>query len=145
MKSDTVRSGASSATPAVHHPVTISKWVNEPLPQWDQILTAHDVARLARRPPWLLSGMALLGRFPRKHRFRGHKIGWLRSDICDWMASDLPAISTPPYAEPRRRLRAPIGPRQECLSLEVTLSCAKSRTCVNQGISGFGGPAKARL
>jgi predicted DNA-binding transcriptional regulator AlpA len=69
--------------------IPVSRWVNEPLPAWDQLLTAHDVARLTRRPRWLLAGMVLLQRFPKKRRFRGRKIGWLRSDVLDWLTKDL--------------------------------------------------------
>jgi hypothetical protein len=67
-------------TPAVRQSILLLRWVNEPFPLWDQILTAHEVARLARRPPWFVRGMAVMGRFPRKRRFRGCGIGWLRSD-----------------------------------------------------------------
>ncbi len=67
--------------------VSISRWVNEPYPAWDRILTAHDVARLIRRPPWLLGSMAAVGQFPKRQRFRGKNLGWLRADILDWMGS----------------------------------------------------------
>jgi hypothetical protein len=30
--------------------VSVSKWVNERFPAWEQLLSAHDVASLARRP-----------------------------------------------------------------------------------------------
>jgi predicted DNA-binding transcriptional regulator AlpA len=70
----------------VRQAVSISPWVNEPYPNWDRILTAHDVARLIRRPPWMLSTMVAVGQFPRKQQFRGKKIGWLRADILEWMA-----------------------------------------------------------
>jgi integrase len=43
--------------------VTLSKWVNERFPPWEQLLSAHDVARLTRRPRWVLLGLMLLGRF----------------------------------------------------------------------------------
>ena len=66
--------------------VSISRWVNEPYPAWDRILTAHDVARLIRRPQWMPCSMAAIGQFPRKQRFRGKKIGWLKADILEWMA-----------------------------------------------------------
>jgi hypothetical protein len=66
--------------------ISISPWVNEPYPAWDLMLTAHDVARLIRRPPWMIRSLAAVGRFPPKRRFRGKKIGWLKADILDWMA-----------------------------------------------------------
>ena len=34
--------------------VVLSPWVNEPLPAWEELLSAHDVARLTRRPRWVL-------------------------------------------------------------------------------------------
>lgn len=66
--------------------VTLSKWVNERFPAWEQLLSAHDVARLTRRPRWVLLGLSLLGRFPRKHCVRGRRI-WLRADVLDWIGS----------------------------------------------------------
>ena len=65
--------------------VTLSKWVNERFPPWEQLLSAHDVARLTRRPRWVLLGLMLLGRFPRKQCFHGRRIGWLRDDVLDWI------------------------------------------------------------
>jgi predicted DNA-binding transcriptional regulator AlpA len=66
--------------------VSISRWVNEPYPAWDRILTAHDVARLIRRPPWIIRSLAAVGQLPKRQRFRGKKIGWLKADVLDWMA-----------------------------------------------------------
>ena len=71
--------------------ITLSKWVNERFPPWDQLLSAHDVARLTRRPQWVLLGMMLLGRFPRKHCFHGRRIAWLRRDVLDWIG-DRPSV-----------------------------------------------------
>jgi hypothetical protein len=65
--------------------VTLSKWVNERFPPWEQLLSAHDVARLTRRPRWVLLGLMLLGRFPTKQCFHGRQIGWLRDDVLDWI------------------------------------------------------------
>ena len=67
--------------------VSISRWVNDPYPAWDRILTAHDVAlRLIRRPPWMLCSVVALWRFPKRQRFRGKHIGWLKADLLEWMA-----------------------------------------------------------
>ena len=41
--------------------VTLPPWVNEPLPGFSDLLSAHDVARLTRRSRWVLSGFMLLG------------------------------------------------------------------------------------
>ena len=68
--------------------VSLSRWVNESLPPCQEILTAHDVARLTRRPQWVLSALTLLGRFPRKRRFRGRRIGWHRSDVVQWLGEE---------------------------------------------------------
>ena len=113
MNLDSVRTDLKANVLPVHREITISQWVNEPLPAWDQVLTAHDVARLTRRPPWLRCGMALLRRSSKKRRFRGYKIGWLRSEILDWMDSgfrvdsailvaNLPVEPPQKFALPRR-------------------------------------------
>jgi predicted DNA-binding transcriptional regulator AlpA len=79
----------SAPSAAVSKNVTLSRWVNEQFPAWEQLLSAHDVARLTRRPRWVLLGMLMLRQFPRKHRFHGRAIGWLRADVLDWMARDI--------------------------------------------------------
>lgn len=71
--------------------VVLSPFVNERFPAWEDLLSAHDVARLMRRPRWVLAGLAFFGRFPRKRRYHGHSIGWLRSDVLSWLARDLRA------------------------------------------------------
>ena len=86
--------GASNPVEAITSPVasprvSLSPYVNEPLPNWEELLSAHDVARLTRRPRWVVLSLALLGRFPRKHRYHGRNIGWLRSDVVTWLARDL--------------------------------------------------------
>jgi hypothetical protein len=86
MSTNSAQDGVGLGGIGVRQRVSISRWVNEPYPAWDQILTAHDVARLIRRPPWMLCSMAAIGRFPRRQRFRGKNIGWLKADILDWMA-----------------------------------------------------------
>ena len=77
------------ALPVASHRVSLSPYVNEPLPNWEELLSAHDVARLTRRPRWIVLSLALFGRFPRKHRYHGRNIGWLRSDVVNWLARDL--------------------------------------------------------
>ena len=80
--------------------VELSPWVNERSPAWEQLLSAHDVARLTRRPRWILQGLALFGRFPRKRRYHGRQIGWLRSDVAHWLAEDLRAANDPEFSSP---------------------------------------------
>ena len=70
--------------------VRVSPRVNEKLPALNQILSAHDVARLTRRNRWVLCALSFLGRFPRKQRFRGHSIGWDRVEILEWLTQPKP-------------------------------------------------------
>jgi hypothetical protein len=80
MSTDT--SGSRTPVDAVRTDnLSLSKWVNEPLPPWSEIVNAHEVARLTRRHRWILSASTLLGRFLRRQHFRGRRIGWLRSDV----------------------------------------------------------------
>lgn len=84
MKAD----ASSSETPraaANSQPVSLSKWVNEKLPPLNEILSAHEVARLTRRHRWFLTALTLLGRFPRQERFRGRAIGWRKSELEFWL------------------------------------------------------------
>jgi predicted DNA-binding transcriptional regulator AlpA len=114
-------------TPPTKTKVRLSPWVNEKLPSLEQLLSAHDVARLTRRPKWLLSGLMLLGRFPKKQRFRGRQIGWSRADIIDWLCRDL-ATEEPAHrvdSTPRRCAKA--VPLQPCLPLECTVPCTQKR------------------
>lgn len=74
-------------------PLTISRWVNEPYPSLGELLSAHDVARLTRRPRWMLVGLGLIGRFPRRRRLRGHWIGWCRSEVLEWIARNPRAMT----------------------------------------------------
>src|SRR5215472_1736741 len=71
--------------------VVLSPYVNQPFPAWEELLSAHDVARLTRRPRWVLTSLVLLGRFPKRCRYHGRGIGWLRSDVLSWLTRDLEA------------------------------------------------------
>jgi predicted DNA-binding transcriptional regulator AlpA len=110
--------------PAPAQSVTLSPWVNEHCPAWEQLLSAHDVARLTRRPRWVLASLVLLRRFPRKRRYHGCGVGWLRSDVIHWLAKDLRAADC-------RAEEAPTGSisiaRQTPLPLECTQPCAARR------------------
>src|ERR1700674_464376 len=116
--------------------VSISPWVNEAYPAWDRILTAHDVARLIRRPPWMLSTLAAVGQFPRKQQFRGKKIGWLKADIFEWMARArrCPITTSPQAYCPRRRQRNP--PNQQTLPLKYSSVPALSGQRTVSSIAG---------
>ena len=72
--------------PTREAPLTISRWVNEPYPPLYELLSAHDVAHLMRRPRWMLMGLGLIGRFPRRRRLRGQWVGWDRWEVFEWIA-----------------------------------------------------------
>jgi len=115
---------------AVSKNVTLSPWVNERFPTWEQLLSAHDVARLTRRPRWWLLSMTALGQFPRKQRFHGRGIGWRRADVLNWMAKDSRTASGH-----RRGTTSLLQRRSSCqmsLSLECTIACSARR---NRGAS----------
>ena len=115
----------SAAVPAgnTKGQVSLSKWANEKLPSYQQLLTTHDVTRLTRRSPWILAALALIGRFPKKTRFQGRALGWCRAEVLAWMARDL-SIEPDTCAGAARQVcggsakrrasqtksRAPIGP-----------------------------------
>jgi hypothetical protein len=108
--------------------VTISPWVNESLPNIHEILCLSDLARLTRRPRWILCGLALIGKFPRKKRYRGRLVGWSRAEVLEWMTSEL-AVET----EGHERLNVPLRcadrhPRHSCLPLNLPKPCMATRT-----------------
>jgi predicted DNA-binding transcriptional regulator AlpA len=114
----------SKADPKTVPHITLSRWINEPYPPLTELLSAHDVARLTRRPRWLLVGLELIGRFPRKARFRGRALGWWRSDVLEWMARDL-ALQRHQTSSSQPCLRR--QPRQPCLPLEPRGRCTGIR------------------
>jgi len=92
--------------------VALLQWVNDRPPSWDDILTAHDLARLTRRPKWALTILSLLGWLPRKQQFRGRRIGWCRSQFEEWL-----------LAEKIARIRAgvaPAPPRRKPMSKKIS-------------------------
>jgi predicted DNA-binding transcriptional regulator AlpA len=105
--------------------VTLSPWVNERFPAWEQLLSAHDVARLTRRPRWILASLTLLRRFPRKRRYHGRGVGWLRSDIVHWLAEDLRAANC--RDESSALTRPVLGSRQTSLPLVCIGACTPRR------------------
>jgi hypothetical protein len=116
--------------------VTISRWVNEPLPDVHGILCSHDLARLTRRPQWMLCGLALIGKFPRKKRYRGRPIGWCKSEVLEWMTRELTVT-----ADDHQRLNGPRRcdrrqPRQTCLPLECGSRCTRARDYSERPVRG---------
>ncbi len=69
--------------------VTLPPWVNEPPPPFSELISAHDVARLTRRSRWTLSSLMLLGLFPKRRRYLGRPIGWLRADVLEWLSQGM--------------------------------------------------------
>src|ERR1700693_2521204 len=113
------------ASPAASYRVSLSPYVNEQFPNWEELLSARDVARLTRRSRWMVLSLALLGRFPRKRRFRGRGIGWLRSDVIHWLSKDLRATTC--HSAPAQTLRPRVA-RQTSLPLECTDACVSRRS-----------------
>lgn len=115
---------------AKSHPVrvVISPWINERPPPLHELLSSHDVARLTRRPSWLIASLSLIGRFPKQIKSRGQRTGWLRSQVLDWMAREL-AVVTEHAPKPPARVRA--CSRQACLPLNCATPCALASECSN--------------
>ena len=102
--------------------VTISPFLEERFPPLDQLLTARDVASLVHRPQWYFCGLALIGRFPTKRRFRGRWAGWMRSEVSQWMQKNLRVLSAhQPKAHTAkviaRQRRLPLGRTEWCPSI----------------------------
>ncbi len=115
MRGDSTQLGKADPKAAPARPIVLSRWINEPYPPLTELLSAYDVARLTRRPRWLLVGLTLIGRFPKRARFRGRTLGWWLSDVLEWMARDL-EIARDQATSSQPCLRG--QPRQTCLSLE---------------------------
>ena len=119
-------SGTTGAANVPRPCISISRWVNESLPPWNQLLTAHDVARLARRHQLILRTLALVGRFPKQVRFHGRRIGWRRTEVLDWVSRDPALAASRPAVTTRRCVRH--HPRQASLPLECAVLCRATRT-----------------
>lgn len=113
--------------------VVLSRWINERCPPLIEILSAHDVARLTRRPCWLLFGLSLIGRFPRKMRYRGRPVGWCRTEVLEWMTRDLKIVPEIPERHFVRRHRVRQHPRQVCLPLKCRQPCGAERSAREAG------------
>lgn len=122
-------STTSANTSCDRHPVSISPWVNEPLPDLRGILCSRDVARLTRRPRWMLYGLALIGRFPLKQRYRGRPIGWQRLEVLDWLTKGLDAANDERFDLSAHRARSKRHPHQTSLPLECSPQCVWAKQC----------------
>jgi predicted DNA-binding transcriptional regulator AlpA len=54
----------------------------------DQILTTRKVVEIVGHHRSTLYRWMRVGQFPKKHSFRGHKVGWLRSEVEKWLGGD---------------------------------------------------------
>jgi|SRR5579863_872134 len=120
MSPDDFSAEQGAATVASRKDVCLSRWVNERFPPWEQLLSAHDVARLTRRSKWVLLTLMAFGRFPRKRRFHGRDVGWHRKDVLEWMAKDLRVAECSHAKTPLRPARLA---RQICLPLACAREC----------------------
>ncbi len=107
-------------------PVRLSHWVNEPYPPISELLSAHEVARLTRRPRFVLWGLALIGRFPRKARYRSRTFGWRRSDVLDWLARGMALQDEHPSAAMNRQRDLPLHNRNRNTAIRPHVSKALS-------------------
>lgn len=107
--------------------VTISPWVNERYPPVNDLLCSRDVARLMRRSRWVLTGLSLIGRFPKRLKFRGRAIGWCRSEILDWMSRGLAVEPAEQERKSAPSICARRHPRQGRLPLECAPGCVAPR------------------
>lgn len=114
--------------------VAICPFINEPLPPSHELLTSRDVARLIRRPKWLFLGLTLIGKFPRRQRFHGRSIGWLKSDIQAWISTSIPIrgndrVGCKCMRSCRRTATTPKesrrAPHQTCLPLYCEPACRR--------------------
>lgn len=125
MNSEDSPSPVGATSVALSRSVTLSPWINERCPAWEQLLSAHDVARLTRRPRWVIASLMLMRRFPRKRRYHGRGVGWLRADVIHWLAKDLRAANSRPEQVQTRPISIT---RQTPLPLQCTKRCVARRT-----------------
>jgi hypothetical protein len=81
-------SPVTPAAPASSHHVGLSPYVNEEFPNWEELLSAHNVAQPTRRPHYIALSLALLGRLPRIRGFCNRGIGWLLSEVLRSLTRD---------------------------------------------------------
>lgn len=84
----------------------------------------------------MLYGLALIGRFPRKQRFRGRLIGWQRLEVLDWLTKGLDAANDESF-NPASQTSQTQGafnerhPHQIKLPLECSMRCALVTQCAD--------------
>ena len=135
MSSDRTSSNPDVATTLRSTIVTISPWVIRADPRFARnFMRARRGAIDAATPGWILYGLALIGRFPRKRRYRGRPIGWQRLEvILDWLTKGLEAANDDDFNQPSQMRRASLKhhPRQGRLPLECGTQCALAAQCTS--------------
>jgi hypothetical protein len=107
--------------------VTLSRWLNQRHPAWEQRLNAYHVARLTRRPRWWLESMAVFGRFPRKQRFQGRGASWLTTDVLGWLANRRTGAGPNPQRNLISQKKPPLKRTTTCSELRSRRVCSVSR------------------
>lgn len=51
----------------------------------DQVLSTRDIVKITGRHRITIYRWIRAGIFPKKHEAHGHKVGWLRSDVEQWL------------------------------------------------------------
>jgi predicted DNA-binding transcriptional regulator AlpA len=132
MSDQTSAAGKPISTANTEKRVLISPWVNERFPPINELLRSQDVARLTRRPRWLIAGLCLIGRFPKRLNFHGRAIGWRRSEVLDWLGRNFdPSVGTVASSLDRhdRQANLPFEDREPCSLLRARPGCRSHARC----------------
>jgi predicted DNA-binding transcriptional regulator AlpA len=132
MRDQTSAAGKPISTANTGKRVLLSPWVNERLPPFNELLRSQDVARLTRRPRWLIAGLCLIGRFPKGQNFHGRAIGWRRSEVLDWLGRNLePSAGKAASSLDRdaRQANLPFEDRKPCSSVHARRACQTHARC----------------
>jgi hypothetical protein len=97
------------------------------------MLSTHDVAKLTRRPAWLMRGLSLIGRFPPQIRYRGRRLGWRKAEVLAWLTREITLDES--GATPRCPRR---HPQQQCLPLEPCCPPIAAKPSVHRRSSAKG-------
>jgi predicted DNA-binding transcriptional regulator AlpA len=133
MSTDITGSGTGSITAIPKSDVSLSKWVNKKLPAWNELLSAHEVARLTGRHRWVLLTLTLLGGFPKPQRYEGRRVGWKRREVEQWIAeacdesASATALDAAASSTPAMGVRARSGAQRRCGQAGALAEC-RTRT-----------------
>jgi len=85
--------GVADETPKQRHARKITEILTEarePGAPIDQVLSTRQVVEITGKHRVTIYRWIRAGIFPEKHESRGHKVGWLRSDIETWLQRSPP-------------------------------------------------------